>query len=82
MFSLPVDCTTASQSQFIGVARGRAGGPGPPIEMLPMIKMSQKRLLLLQFQFLLVSSRTRVITNNIDPGGLGSLNLIFTNQLK
>ena len=35
-------------SVYIGVARG---GPGPPIEMLPMTKMSQKRLLYLQFQF-------------------------------
>ena len=33
----------------------------PPIEMLPMIKMSQKRLLFFQFQFLLASSRTTVI---------------------
>ena len=34
---------------YLGVARG---GPEPlPIEMLPMIKMSQKRLLFLQFQF-------------------------------
>ena len=41
----------------------------PPIEMLPMIKMSQKRLLFFQFQFLLASSRTTVINNRIDPGG-------------
>ena len=37
---------------IIGVARGGAqGARAPPIEMLPMIKMSQKRLLFLQFQF-------------------------------
>ena len=42
-----------------------------PIEMLPMIKMSQKRLLFFQFQFLLASSRTTVINNNIDPEGPG-----------
>ena len=37
-----------------GVARGGSRGPGPPtIEMLPMIKMRQKKLLLRQFQLLL-----------------------------
>ena len=50
-------------------SQGRA--EGPPIEMLPMIKMSPKRLLFLQFQFILASSRTTVINNNIDPGDLG-----------
>ena len=50
--------------------------------MLPMIKASQKRLLFLQFQFLLASSRTTVINNNTDPGGPGQLNLIFANQFK
>ena len=57
--------------------------------MLPVIKMSQKRLLFLQFQFLLASSRktvgytrTTVINNNIYPGGPGPFNLIFANQFK
>ena len=45
-----------------------------------MIKMSQKRLLFLQF--LLTSSRTTVIDNNIDPKGPGPLNLMFANQFK
>ena len=37
-----------------------------------------------QFQFLLASSRTTVITGNknIDPKGPGPLNLNFTNQFK
>ena len=48
----------------IGVAKGGPGGPGPPIEMLPKIKMSQKRLLFLQFQFYLASSRTTVHAYN------------------
>ena len=48
--------------------RNQGGGRPPPIEMLPMIKMSQKRLLFLQFHFLLGSSRTTAINNNIDPG--------------
>ena len=53
-----------------------------------MIKMSQKRLLFLQFQFLLASSCitqytcTTVINNNIDLGGPGPLNLIFANDYK
>ena len=75
-------------STSIAVARG-GRGPGPsPIEMLPMIKMSQTRLLSLQFQFFLASSRTTVysrttvINNNIDPGGPSPLNLIFANQFK
>ena len=63
----------------IDVVRGGQGAR-PPIEMLLLIRMSQKRLLFLQFQFLLAFSRTTVINNNIDPGGLGPLNLIFTNQ--
>ena len=50
--------------------------------MLPMIKMSQKELLFLQFQFLLASLRTIAINNNIDPGGPGPLNLIVANKLK
>ena len=78
--------------ESIGVARGGGGGGSkgpatPPIEMLSMIKMSQKRYLFIQFQFLLASSRTTVhaktvFNNNIDPGDLGSLNLIFINQFK
>ena len=61
---------------------GGAGGPDPPIKMLPMIKKVTKKLLFLQFQFLLASSRTTVINNNNDLGGLGPLNLIFINQFK
>ena len=41
-----------------------------------------KNILFLQFQFFLASSRTTVVNNNIDPGGRGPLNLIFTNQFK
>ena len=42
-------------------SQGEGGqGARPPIEMLPMIKMSQKRLLFLQFEFLSASSRTTV----------------------
>ena len=67
-------------SPGIGVAKG--GGMGPLIEMLLIIKTSQKRLLFLQFQFLLASLHTTVINNNIDPGGPGPLNLILANQLK
>ena len=67
----------------IGVARG---GAPPPIEMLTMIKMSQKRLLFLQFLLassrITVYTRTTVINNNIDRGGPSPLNLIFTNQFK
>ena len=48
------------------------------IEMLPMMKMSQKKIV---FQFL-ASSRTTVINNSIDTGSLGPLNLICTNQFK
>ena len=59
-------------SVYIGVARG---GIRPPlIEMPLMIKMSQKRLLFLQFQFFFsifannsTRKRTSVINNNIDP---------------
>ena len=67
---------------------GWVQGAGPlPIEMLPMIKMSQKRLLFLPIQFfkhLCVQQYTRTtITNiNIDPGDPGTLNLIVTNQFK
>ena len=51
----------AKPTLAISVARGKEQGPGPsPIEMLLMKKMSRKRLLLLQFQFLLASSRTTV----------------------
>ena len=63
-----------------GVPRGPA--PPPPIEMLPKIKMSQKRLLFRQFQYFLASSRTAVINNSLDIGGPAPLNLIFTNQFK
>ena len=42
----------------LGIARP------PPTEMLPMIKMSQKRLLFLQFKFLLAFSRTTVDVYN------------------
>ena len=75
-----------SPIKSIGVAKG-GPGPPPPIEMLLMIKMSQKRLLCLQFQFLLAFLRTTVkrttlINNNIDPGGPGPLDLILANQLK
>ena len=45
--------------RYISVARGGQGAR-PSIEMLPMIKMSQKRLLFLQFEFLSASSRTTV----------------------
>ena len=37
---------------------------GPPTEMTPMIKMSQKSLLCLQFRFLLGSLRTAVHVYN------------------
>ena len=49
-----------SVQQCIGVAR--VGASPPPIKMLPMIKMSQKRLLFLQF--LLAFSRTTVHAYN------------------
>ena len=45
--------------RYISVAKGGQGARRP-IEMLPMTKMSQKRLLCLQFEFLSASSRTRV----------------------
>ena len=55
--------------------------PPSPVEMLPMIKMSQNvTILFLPFQFLSASSRTTVTNNNIDSGGPGPLNLIFANQ--
>ena len=63
--------------------RGQGGGgqgARPPIEMLPMIKMSQKRLLFFQFEFVSAPSRTKVINNNINRGDPGYLNLIFANQ--
>ena len=44
--------------------------------------MSQKRLLFLQFQYFLASSRTTVINNSIDIGGPAPFNLIFTYQFK
>ena len=67
----------------IDVAEGEAqGAQPPPIEKLPMIKTHKKRLLFLQFQFLLASLPTTVINNHIDPGGPGPLNLILANQLK
>ena len=44
----------------IGVARGGRGTGPPTIELLPMIKISQKILWFLQFQFLLASSLTTV----------------------
>ena len=47
---------------FIGVSR--RPGPPPPIEMLPMIRMSQKRLLFRLFQFLLATLRTTVHAYN------------------
>ena len=50
---------------IIGVDRGEGQGVRPPpFEMLPMIKMSQKRLLFIQFQFLLASSSTTVHAYN------------------
>ena len=50
--------TGSKQFEIIGVARG-VGNPAPPlIEMLSMIKMSQKRRSF--FQFLLASSCTTV----------------------
>ena len=60
-------------------------GARPPIEMLPMIKISQKRLCFFSlsfFQHLRVQqyTRTKVINKNIDRGGPGSFNLIFANQ--
>ena len=78
MFSLTVDCTTASQSQSIGVARGNGGGGGGALNWnATNEKKVTKRLLFLQF--LLAStglrvqqySRTTVISNNIDPLGPG-----------
>ena len=52
----------------IGLARGGGGGGQggrpPPIEMLSMIKLTQKKLLFLQFQFLLASLRTTVHAYN------------------
>ena len=66
------DVFSSTSGRAIGVASGGAQGTRPPlIEMPPMIKMSQKRLLFLQFQFLSASLRTTVIDNNIDPGGPG-----------
>ena len=44
--------------------------------------MSQKRLLLHQFQFLLASLRIKVINDNIDQEARGPLNLVFANQSK
>ena len=42
--------TQKDEVRSIGVARwGAQGARAPPIEMLPMIKMSQKRLLFLLF---------------------------------
>ena len=52
---------SVNSSAFIGSANGE--GQLPPIEFLPMIKMWQKSLLFLQFQFLLAFF---VINNNID----------------
>ena len=47
--------------RYISVAgRGGRQGASPPIKIHPMIKMSQKRLLFLQFEFLSASSRTTV----------------------
>ena len=43
--------------------RRSQGGRAPPIEMLPMIKTSQK-ILFLQCQFLLASSRAKVQVYN------------------
>ena len=55
-----------NQDRAIAVAKGggEAGGLASPIEILPIIKMSQKRLLFLQFQFLLASSRATVHVYN------------------
>ena len=44
--------------RYISVARGGGQGARPPIAMLPMIKVSKKRLLFLQFEFLSASLRT------------------------
>ena len=57
-------------------------GACPLSEMLPMIKMSHKRLLFLVFQFLLATLRTTVISNNVDLGALVPLNLMFAKQFK
>ena len=64
---------------------GGGQGARPPIEMLPMIKMSKKDYCFFRlsfFQHLRVQhyACTAVINNNIDRGGPGSLNLIFANQ--
>ena len=69
----------------IRVARGGGGGAGsPPLPTWNATndKMSHKRLLFFQFQFLLASSRTTVINNNIDPGGPGPFNLFLPINLE
>ena len=63
----------AARNEKSGGPMGVARGPAPPVEMLPMIKLSLKRLLFLLFQFLsatlhtTVHAYTTVINNNIDP---------------
>ena len=63
----------------IGVARGDQGARNATNGNATNDKNVTKKLLFLQFQFLLASSytHTTVIKNNIDPGGPGPLNLIF-----
>ena len=50
--------------------KGGGRGPGPPpIEMLPMIKTSQKKTIVSSVSVFLASMRTTVINNNINPEG-------------
>ena len=63
------------------------GVQGGAIEMLSIIKMSQKDYCFFSFTFfyhlrIQQYTRTAVINNIFDPGSLGPLNLIFTNQFK
>ena len=61
---LPPAILRKKGSRVIGVVSGGLRGLAPPMEMLPIIKMSQKRLMFFQFQLLLASSRTTVHAYN------------------
>ena len=87
MFSLPVDCATASQSQSIAEAKGGGGGAPPNWNATIDKKYHKKDYCFFSFSFfsffrIQQYTRTTVINNNIDPGGPGPLNLIFINQFK